>query len=52
MKVQEWRVCVEDQSRSGLLEGEEKPAEALKGNHFVRVSGLFRKVENTFGPVH
>jgi len=32
--------------------GEEKSDGGIEGHHFARVSGLLRKVENTFRPVH
>ena len=36
----------------GRGRGEEKNDGGIKRHHFARVSGLLRKVENTFRPVH
>jgi hypothetical protein len=36
----------------GRGRGEEKNDGDIKWHHFARVSGLLRKVENTFRPVH
>ena len=36
----------------GRGRGEERNDEGIKRHHFARISGLLRKVENTFRPVH